>query len=87
MNDDLISKIVVEAIKSHDKPLGDLLDMLSSSSSSSSLPEQWKQAGEKLLELAIEVPAFDAQIIYIMACSCFERFVYLSRLQKKEVSN
>lgn len=48
----------------------------------SSDADAWKKAGDQLLKWAIKTPAVtDAQFWYVLASSCFERYVTLSRKQ------
>lgn len=73
---DQISSLVIEVVRQASPEMADLLKALTLSSDA----EAWKEAGDKLLEVAIKTPAVvDAQFWYALACSCFERHVALSR--------
>ncbi|MBP4034462.1 hypothetical protein [Aeromonas sp. PrichA-15] len=73
---DQISSLVLAVVRQQDPDLADMLEALTASSNA----EAWKKAGDQLLDWAINTPAVaDAQFGYILASSCFERYVALSR--------
>lgn len=75
MNDQ-ISSLVLEIVRQANPRIADLLKLLTQSSDA----EAWKTAGDELLDLAIKTTAIvDAQFLCGLACSCFERYVALSR--------
>ncbi|WP_429181302.1 hypothetical protein [Aeromonas salmonicida] len=75
---DQISSLVLAVVRQQDPDIAATLEALTASSDA----DAWKKAGDQMLDCAIKAPAIvDAQFGYILASSCFERYVALSRKQ------